>query len=388
MNKALVVILAAVILDMIGIGLIFPILPSLLRELTGSGEISALYGVILAAYAAMQFLMGPILGTLSDRFGRRPVLLASLAGAMLDYLVLAFSPFLWLVILGRIVAGITAANFAVATAYLADITPESERARRFGYLHAAFGIGFIIGPVLGGMLGEFWVRAPFLLAALLNGLNFLLALYVLPESHRPAPGTKWDMKALNPFAPIAWVFSLKVALPLVFVFVLINFVGSIYGTVWVLYGEDRFDWTPFVVGLSLTGYGAAHTLAQLFLVEPVTRWVGERGAVLFGIVTETIGVVGIALVPEGWMVFALLPLFAIAGVGMPALQSMISIQAGKRQGQMQGVLASLMSLTSVFGPLFFAMVYAGTREIWPGTVWIVGIAFYVFAIWPLLPRRD
>ena len=169
MNKALIVILAAVMLDAIGIGLIFPILPALLRDVAHTAEVATLFGIMLALYSAMQFLFSPMLGVLSDRYGRRPVLLISLAGAAIDYLIMAFAPELWMLVLGRAIAGITSANMAVATAYITDISPEEERAKRFGYFHAMFGIGFIIGPVLGGVLGDFWVRAPFIAAAVLNG---------------------------------------------------------------------------------------------------------------------------------------------------------------------------------------------------------------------------
>ena len=203
MNKALIIILSTVALDAVGIGLIFPILPALLREVTHSGQVDLLYGVMLAIYAAMQFLFSPALGMLSDRFGRRPVLLVSLAGAAIDYLIMAFAPSLWLLVAGRAIAGITSANMAVATAYLTDITPEAQRAQRFGLFHAMFGIGFIIGPILGGVLGDFWVRAPFIAAALLNGINFALALFVLPES-RPGDRGRGSSSANSiPSAPSA-----------------------------------------------------------------------------------------------------------------------------------------------------------------------------------------
>ena len=175
-------------LNSVGIGLIFPILPELLKDVTHVGNIAPYMGVMFALYAAMQFVFSPILGVLSDRYGRRPVLLLSLAGAAVDYLFMAFAPELWMLILGRAIAGFTSANMAVATAYITDITPEEKRAQRFGLFHAMFGIGFIIGPVLGGFLGDIWVRAPFIAAAVLNGLNFALALFVLPESARATGG--------------------------------------------------------------------------------------------------------------------------------------------------------------------------------------------------------
>ncbi|HTO28272.1 MAG TPA: MFS transporter, partial [Devosia sp.] len=172
MNKALVVILAAVTLDAVGIGLIFPILPALLRDVGHIAEVATVLGLMLALYSACQFLFSPILGVLSDRFGRRPVLLVSLAGAAIDYLIMAFAPELWILVLGRAISGITSANMAVATAYITDISDEEQRAKRFGLFHAMFGIGFIIGPVIGGVLGDYWVRAPFIAAAVLNGINF------------------------------------------------------------------------------------------------------------------------------------------------------------------------------------------------------------------------
>lgn len=248
MNKALVVILAAVTLDAVGIGLIFPILPALLREVTDSGEIATLFGVMLALYSAMQFLFSPVLGVLSDRYGRRPVLLISLAGAAIDYLIMAFAPELWMLVLGRAIAGITSANMAVATAYITDISPEEDRARRFGYFHAMFGIGFIIGPVLGGILGDWWVRAPFIAAALLNAANFALALLVLPESRKGDAGARFNAASLNPFKPLGWALTFKALLPLMAIFLIMNFVGTMYGTVWALFGEDAFGWSELMIG--------------------------------------------------------------------------------------------------------------------------------------------
>ena len=208
MNRPLIIIYLTVILDAVGIGLIFPILPALLKDVTHVGEIAPYVGVMFALYAAMQFLFSPILGVLSDRYGRRPVLLLSLAGAAIDYLFMAFAPFLWMLILGRAIAGITSANMAIATAYITDISAEEQRAQRFGLFHAMFGIGFIIGPVLGGLLGDYWVRAPFIAAAVLNGLNFALALFVLPESRKGDASARFDLKNLNPLRPLGWALQL------------------------------------------------------------------------------------------------------------------------------------------------------------------------------------
>ena len=384
MNRALVVILAAVTLDAIGIGLIFPILPALLRDVTHAGEVATLFGIMLALYSAMQFLFSPILGVLSDRHGRRPVLLISLAGAAIDYLIMAFAPELWMLVLGRAIAGVTSANMAVATAYITDISAEADRARRFGYFHAMFGIGFIIGPVLGGLLGDIWVRAPFLVAAGLNAVNFAVALFLLPESRVGERKAKFEFSTLNPFLPLKWALTFKPLLPLMAIFVIMNFVGTMYGTIWALFGEDRFAWTGLMIGLSLGAFGFFHAGAQAFLTGPAVARLGEKGALVTGMAFEFTALVVLGFATQGWIVFALGPLFALGGIGMPALQSLTTTQVdGDNQGKLQGVLASLVSLSSVFGPLFFSALYFALKPGWPGLTWIIGAAIYMLAL-PLM----
>ncbi|MDB5536772.1 MAG: tet [Devosia sp.] len=388
MNKALVVILAAVTIDAIGIGLIFPILPALLRDVAHTGEVATLFGIMLALYSAMQFLFSPVLGVLSDRFGRRPVLLISLAGAAIDYLIMAFAPHLWMLVLGRAIAGLTSANMAVATAYITDISAEEERAKRFGYFHAMFGIGFIIGPVLGGLLGDYWVRAPFIAAALLNAVNFSLAFFVLPESRAGQAGTKFDWKTLNPFIPLKWALTFKALIPMMAIFVIMNFVGTMYGTVWALVSEDSFGWTGLMIGLSLGAFGFFHAGAQAFLTGPAVARLGERWALITGMAFELTALVILGFTTQGWVMFAVAPLFAMGGIGMPALQSLTTTQVdGDKQGQLQGVLASLVSLAAVFGPLFFSFVYFAIRPTWPGLIWIVGAGIYLLALPVMLGIR-
>ncbi|VWC02422.1 transporter, major facilitator family protein [Burkholderia lata] len=380
MNRPLAVIFATVVLDAAGIALIFPILPGLLRSMTGTDDVSSLFGAMLAIYALMQFVFAPVLGVLSDRYGRRPVLLLSLAGAAIDYLIMAFTPHLWLLFAGRAVAGLTAANTAVAMAYIADITPEAGRARRYGLFHAFFGAGFVMGPVIGGALGDVSVRDPFLAAAALNGVNLLLALWMLPESHRPTRAPI-DWRALNPFAPLRWALSFRALVPLLAVFLLISLVGQTYSTVWVLFVEDRFGWTGTEVGVSLGIFGALVALAQGFAVGPVTRWLGERGTLLVGIVCEAAALLILAFARASWIAFALIPLLAFGGIGLPALRSLQSKAVdGERQGQLQGVVASFVSLAAIFGPLVFSWIYALSRPGWNGLVWIVGVAIYVLAV--------
>ena len=384
MNRPLVIILAAVMLDSIGIGLIFPILPRLLEEVTHAENIAPYVGIMFALYAAIQFVFSPVLGVMSDRFGRRPVLLVSLAGAAIDYLFMAFAPELWMLVVGRAIAGFTSANMAVATAYITDITPEAQRAQRFGMFHAMFGIGFVIGPVLGGLLGDVWVRAPFIAAAALNGLNFALALFVLPESRPGRREARFDLRTLNPLVPLAWAFTLKGLVPLLLVFFILNFVGNMYGTVWALYGYDAFEWNSFMVGLSLAGYGVFHAAVQALLPGPATRRFGEKNALLIGMACESVGLLLTAFATQGWVVFAVLPLFALGGIGVPAFQSLATRQVdADRQGRLQGVMASIVSLASIFGPLYFAGFYFGINAWWPGLIWIIGVATYLPAI-PLI----
>lgn len=245
-GRSLVVIYATVALDAAGIGLVFPMLPRLIESVTHNPNVSPYVGSIAALYAAMQFVFAPVLGALSDRLGRRPILLVSLAGAALNYLVMAVAPQLWMLMLGRAIAGLTSANVSVATAYITDITPDAQRARRFGLMSAMFGLGFIVGPILGGVLGDHSVHLPFIAAAGLNAGNLLLALFALPESHTPARA-RLDLTALNPLQPMRWLLSMPRLLPLVLVYFALSGAGEAYGVCWTLWGYDTFRWNGFLV---------------------------------------------------------------------------------------------------------------------------------------------
>lgn len=380
MTRPLAIILLAIGLDAVGIGLIFPILPTLLEQVTHSGSIVLIYGALLSVYALMQFVLSPVLGALSDRYGRRRVLLLSLAGAALDYLVLALTDQLWVLFLGRLIAGATAANIAVATAYITDITPEEKRAQRFGYLHAVFGIGFVIGPVLGGVLGEYWIRAPFLAAAVLNGINFLFALFLLPESREPQ-SERWSWNVLNPLRPLGWAFSLRALWPYLAFFTLLAFIGQVYGSTWVLFTQAKLDWSPFMVGASLSVFGVLHALVQAGLPGLGARYLGEKPTLIAGLLAETAGLVGTSIATQGWMIFAIMPLFSLGGVGMPALQAMTTREVDTHhQGRLQGVLTSLMSLAAVFGPLVFASIFFASAGLWVGFVFFFAALLYGVAL--------
>jgi DHA1 family tetracycline resistance protein-like MFS transporter len=387
MNLQLLVIFSIVTLDAVGIGLIFPILPSLLKSITSASDISMRYGVILALYATTQFIFSPVLGAMSDRFGRRPVLLTSIAGATVDYLFMAFSPAFWVLLVGRAIAGLTSANMAVATAYIADITDEADRAKRFGYMSACFGIGFIIGPVLGGVLGQSWVRAPFLAAAILNAVNLALTYFTLPES-RVGKNERLELSSLNPLGPMKWAFTLPRLGPLLAIFLLFGLIGNIPGTVWVLYGTDKFQWNGVMVGLSLAMFGLCHAGAQAGLTGPITKRFGELATIVIGIVFDSTAFIIIGVATHGWVAFALGPLFALGGVAVPALQSLLSNYVdSERQGELQGVLASLTSLTAIIGPLVGTAIYSATRLNVTGMVWFAGAAMYTLSVPMLLSER-
>jgi len=388
MNRALLTILATVVLSAIGIGLTMPIIPQLMRDVGHTAELGWKFGAFTGLYALMQFIFSPILGMLSDRFGRRPVLLLSLAGAVVDYLFMAMAPSLALLFVGRAIAGITGASMAVTSAYIADVTPEDQRSRRYGQLGACFGIGFIIGPVIGGLLGAYWVRAPFLAAAAMNALNLLLTFWQVQESHtQRAEAVPSERISFNPLASLRWAASFKTLLPLIGAYVVLMLVGEIGGTIWVLYGEDKFAWDALTIGISLAGFGAFHALAQAFVAGPIAERLGERMAMLIGIVSDGTAYVILALATHGWVAFALMPLFCVGGIGMPALQSMVSGSVGpEQQGKLQGVLASSASLASVIGPVGISAIYFATRGTFPGLVWLIGASLYLLCL-PVLMRK-
>lgn len=389
MNRALLTILSTVVLSAIGIGLTMPIIPQLMRDVGHTTELGWRFGAFTGLYALMQFIFSPILGVLSDRFGRRPVLLLSLTGGVVDYLFMAIAPSLSLLFLGRAIAGITGASMAVTSAYIADVTPEDQRSRRYGQLGACFGIGFIIGPVIGGLLGAYWVRAPFLAAAAMNTASLLLTFFLVRESHAGGKTSyEHERISFNPLASLRWAASCKFVLPLIVASGVLVLVGEIGGTVWVLYGEDRFTWSALTIGISLACFGAFHALAQAFIVGPISERWGERRALMVGITADSTAYILIALATHGWMAFALMPLFCLGGVGAPALQAMLSGSVGSdQQGKLQGVLASTASLASVIGPVAISTIYFMSRGSFPGLVWLIGAGMYWVCV-PVLLRKS
>jgi MFS transporter, DHA1 family, tetracycline resistance protein len=390
MSRRYYVIFATIALDAAGIALVFPVLPGLLRSLTGTDDVSTLFGAMLALYALMQFVSAPVLGVLSDRYGRKPVLLVAIAGSIIGYVITSFTPYLWLLFVGRAVAGLAAVNTAVATAYIADVTPEAKRPHRFGLAQAFFGAGFVIGPTVGGVLGDIWPRDPFMLAAILNAINLAIALFVLPESHQPER-KPIDWRALNPLVPLRWALTFRALVPLLVVLFLISLVGQTYTTVWVLFVEDRFHWSDTDVGLSVGAFGALVAIAQAFAVGPVTRRLGERSTLFVGIGCEALGLIIVAFAQASWIAFAVIPLLALGGIGIPALRSLqTSAVDREHQGELQGVSASFAGLAAIIGPLIFSWFYAVSHRDWSGLVWIVGVAIFALSVPVVLavPKRE
>ncbi len=379
MTRALAVLYLAGFIDATGVGLVIPILPTVMRRLSGGHSVTLGYGAMIACFALMQFLFAPVLGRLSDRFGRRPIMLLSLAGGTADYLLTGFAPTLWLLFAARMVGGMTAANLAVISAAIADLTPQEERARRYGALNAVLGLGWIAGPALGGMLGQLSPVLPFLFAAGLNGVNLLLAVFLLPEPMRSGRDAgPIRLAQLNAFASLRWIGSVPALAPLLGIYCAACLLGQIPASLWVLYGQARYGWTPAAVGWSFACFGLLFALSQAFLTGPLTRRVGEPGSLMLGMVSDSAGTALMGLSNRGWMPFAIMPLLAGGSVGLPAMQGAMSREVGPaRQGELQGSLASLANLAAVVGPILATAVFAATARTLPGAVWFAGSLGYL-----------
>ncbi|EYB68795.1 major facilitator superfamily transporter [Deinococcus phoenicis] len=394
---ALIFILLTALIDVMGIGLIIPVLPGLVKDLAGSEAGGARFiGWLTAAYAVMQFLCAPILGTLSDRYGRRPVLLLSMLGMALDYLLLFFAPSLGWLLVGRIVAGVTGASLTVANAYIADVSPPEARAKNFGLLGATFGVGFILGPALGGLLGDFGLRLPFLVAAGLTLLNFLYGLFVLPESlPASARGRALGRQALNPFTPLKALTEYPITRNLAGTFVLLGLAGQVIFSTWVLYTEAVLRWSPAQNGVALAFFGLLTAGVQAGLIGKSIQVLGERRTILLGLVMSVGEFLVLSLARTSPLLYLSLVFGALGGLAGPALQGLISRQVSEtEQGRVQGAITSLNSLVGVVGPIVATAVFAyfnggGAPFRLPGAAFLMGAAFAVLGtllVWSVLRR--
>ncbi|MDH4411286.1 MAG: TCR/Tet family MFS transporter [Verrucomicrobiales bacterium] len=359
-KPALVFIFITLFLDVLGIGLVVPILPKLVESLAGGGvdRASFLYGWLVGLYALMQFLFAPMLGNLSDRFGRRPVILFSLFGSGLDYLLLAWAPTLPWFFLGRIVSGITGANFSAAAAYIADVSPPERRAANFGLIGAAFGIGFIFGPALGGWLGDYGLRVPFIAAGILTLVNGLYGLFILPESLKPENRRSFSLSRSNPIGALLGLRRHRLVLGLSVSYFISSLAHQVYPSIWVLYTGYRYGWDTKQTGLSLALVGLMAAIVQGGLARKlIPKW-GERRSAIVGFAIMAIALTGYGLAPEGWIVYPLIVFGSLSGLAVPAIQGMISRTVGdNEQGGIQGSLTSLQSVAGALGPLLATAVF-------------------------------
>lgn len=354
-----------------------PVFPEVIRRFGHDPSfVNHYFGYFISVYALMQFLASPILGSLSDRFGRRPVLLVSLLGAGLDYILMALAPTMGILFAGRIISGLTGASMTVASSYMADISDDSNRSANFGMIGAAFGLGFIIGPGLGGLLGHYGYQAPFIGAAVLNLLNFVFGYFILPESLPAEHRRKILLGKLNPFHSLLKVLKPSAMGILVWVYMLVYLAGQSHPSIWTLYTQYKYGWTAFQVGLSLSAVGIMIAVGQGYLTRIVIPKLGEVRTLKFGVCINALSFFLFGAASQGWMVFAILPLNALAGIAGPALQSLISKNTPpQEQGELQGSLISIASFTAIVGPLFYTDIFArftaqGSSFIYPGMPYV------------------
>jgi DHA1 family tetracycline resistance protein-like MFS transporter len=360
-RAAFVFIFVTVLLDFLAFGIIAPVLPNLIIHFEG-GDISraaVITGVFGFAWATMQFIFSPILGSLSDRYGRRPIILLSCAGLGFDYILMALAPSLGWLFVGRLISGITTSNISTTFAYVTDVTPPEKRAKQFGLLSAAFGLGFIIGPAVGGLLGNFSLRLPFWMAAGLSLTNALYGFFILPESLAPEKRAKKGLKMANPLSTLGLLWSHPGLAGLALVMTLYYLAHQVLPSVWVLYTVYRFHWSEGMIGLSLAAVGVGVSVVSGGLVGPIVKRFGERRSVLCGLLCGVVSFLGFGLAAKGWMVFAAIPFLALWGIASPSVQSMMSRHVDhSSQGKLQGSINSVRSMTGMFGPLIFTQVFA------------------------------
>lgn len=389
-------IFITLLIDVIGFGLIIPVMPKMIEQLLGNSSISlaSQYGGWLTfAYAIMQFLFAPVLGNLSDQYGRRPVLLFSLFGFGVDYLFLCFAPSIEWLFVGRCISGITGASFTTAAAYIADISTPENRAQNFGMIGAAFGLGFVIGPMLGGLLGELGPRIPFFAAAGLALANWIYGYFILPESLDKAHRRPFELRRANPLGSLLQLRKYPAVSGLVVSLVMIYLASHAVQSNWSFFNIEKFKWTPKMIGISLGLVGLLVGGVQGGLVRVVNPKIGNEKSVYLGLALYTLGLVLFAFASESWMMFVFLIPYCLGGIAGPALQSIISGNVPpNEQGELQGALTSLMSATSIVGPLMMTNIFAyftgpSAPIYFPGVSFLLGAIFMllslIWAYWAL-----
>lgn len=391
-NRAIVFILITLLIDAIGIGIVFPIMPDLMNRVgagdTGQGALWG--GLLMAAYAGALFLCGPIVGSISDAVGRRPILITALVMLALDYVIMAMADSFWLLLLGRTFAGLAGATYITATAYIADISSPQEKAANFGLIGAAFGIGFVLGPAVGGIAAEISIAAPFWIAAVLSASNALFGYFVLPESLTPDKRRAFGKRDLNPFKSIFDAFRLPgLAVPLLCIFIF-EFANMVYPTLWAFWTREVFDWPTLYIGLSLAAYGVLLALVQGGLMPIFIRWIGDFRTLMLGMISALIGMIGFGFTSSIVALIIFLVLAALSDLVPALMTAMASNQVNEdRQGVVQGVIASLSSVAAVLSPLVMTGLFQksvdATGFYFPGAPFLFAAAL-VLLMMPLVIR--
>ena len=373
-------IFACGLMNSVSFGIMIPVLPNLIKQFVGGDTAAAAHWTVLfaAVWGVMQLVCGPVLGMVSDRFGRRPVLLISLGGLAIDFVVMALAPNLAWLLAGRVLNGLTAASFSTANAYVADVTEPGRRARVFGWMGSAMSFGFLAGPVLGGALADINLRLPFLVAGGLTAINWLYGVFVLPESLPPERrARRLDWKRANPVGSFDFLRDHGALLGLAGVGFLYQLAFAVGPTIFVLYGGYRYHWRPSAIGLVMTLTGGLGVVVQTLLVGPVVAWIGERGALLLGLGAGGMAFALYGLAPTGWLYLAAAPVFAGLSFTQPGLQGLMTSRvAPAEQGRLQGANQSLQGLASVLGPIVFGMTFAWSVR-HEATLHAPGFAFFV-----------
>jgi DHA1 family tetracycline resistance protein-like MFS transporter len=386
-------IFATILIDVIGLGIIIPVVPQLLQHLmhiTDKSDISSIAKpamLMTFIYAVMQFIFAPILGSLSDHYGRRPILLFSLLGFGVDYIFLAFAPTIGWLFVGRMIAGITGASITTAAAYMADISDEKSRAKNFGMIGAAFGLGFIIGPLLGGLLGEWGPRIPFLVAAGLALINALYGYFILPESLDKEHRRAFDIKRANPIGSLKNLNKYPAVFGLIISLLFIYLAAHAVQSNWSFANISKFGWTPKMIGISLGVVGLLVSVVQGVLIRFINPKIGNEKSVYYGIMLYAIGLTLFAFASQSWMMFLFLIPYCLGGISGPALQAIISLHVSKNeQGELQGSLTGLQSLTTIIGPpmmigltSYFSIKNDPSHIYFPGAAFLLGALFMILS---------
>jgi len=410
-KNAMLFIFITVMINMIGLGVIMPVMPQLIMDVTGQPLAQAAQwgGILTFSYALVQFIMMPIIGGLSDRFGRRPVLLGSMAAYSFDFLMMAVAPVIGIIVIMRLLAGAFAATFSTANAYIADISPPEKRAANFGLMGAAFGLGFIIGPGIGGILGEYGgPRAPFYFVAALGAINFIYGFFVLPETLNQENRRPFNLKRANALGNLRQFRQYPVMLPIAGAIFLYQLAHWVFPSVWSYYAIERFEWTQANIGWSLMFVGLMAALVQGGLTRIVIPKIGERATALTGVTIAIISYTGFAFASHEWVIFALIAFSALAGLTLPSLQGILSRTApANAQGELQGAIAAISSLSMIIGPPVMTQVFAffsapgallkkGPGLYFPGAPFMLAAVLAAIAVIPMLiafnrvrrPRTD